>query len=125
MKNLSTFQILVLSFAIALGALFIAYTIWFIYEQLYLLPDLYHYNDLGKGSSSCKLEYYCRTFLDVKCCDFAEVLINYFGYLIIMVALFPVISFIPGGKILATVLGCSFIISFIILYALRRCNRGR
>jgi len=110
-------EMIVISLLIAIAALIVVYTLWFIYMQLFELPAGYYQNYDGKGAGRCISHWYCMSFWGVKCCEFIAVIHQYFSMALIAFIYLYQIIFIP---IVAVTFFPVFIISFIIQYVRRR-----
>jgi len=69
---------IIFSLLITFALIFVIYTLWFFWMQLYELPAGYPWNYDGKGAARCTSKVYCMGF-GTKCCTFGDVIIQYFS----------------------------------------------
>jgi hypothetical protein len=73
------FKTFIFSLLITFAVVFVIYTLWFIWMQLFELPASYYQHYDGKGAGRCLSNAYCMGF-GTKCCSFGDVIAQYFTF---------------------------------------------
>ncbi|MFC1599459.1 hypothetical protein ACFL3T_00335 [Patescibacteria group bacterium] len=73
------FKTIILSLLMTFAILFVLYTLWFFWMQLFELPASYYQHYDGKGAGRCLSKAYCMGF-GTKCCTFGDVVAQYFSF---------------------------------------------